>query len=138
MLELELSYWNELARQTLFVSALLGGFSLTVLATLVGQEIKDSTGERLFGLAITCTLLFMVSIFSMTNIFMKTIEGYPFTIENADLSYPRIVGALCFYGGVISLIILVITAGRAKSSKIGKFATILGVIALILVLSMLV
>ncbi len=54
-----IEYWNELAKQMLLISSLLGGFSITIVANLAT-------------LSAGC---FLVTVFAMFDIIMITTEG---------------------------------------------------------------
>lgn len=137
MIELSLDYLNKLANQTIFISALLGGFSLTMLVLLLENDTNSRIMVNIFRLATTATGAFLISIFAMTKILMMTTQGYPFEVKAGELSLPKIIGVLTFFAGIISVIAIVALAGWTKSKKMGRFTTSVGVITLILVLLML-
>jgi hypothetical protein len=138
MIELPLDYMNKLASQTQFISALLCGFSLTVLVLLFEKKNSDRVMINIFRFAILATGAFLVSIFSMTNIYIVTIEGYPFQTKSSDLVLPRILGVVSFFIGIISITIIISLFGWTKSKSLGQFSTAIGVLTLIFILLMLV
>lgn len=137
MIELSLEYLNKVANQTIFISALLGGFSLTVLVLLLENEKNSRLMVNIFRLATTATGAFLVAIFAMTKILMMTTKGYPFEVQASQLTLPKIVGALTFLAGIISVIAIVALSGWSKSKKMGRFTTAIGGITLLFVLMML-
>lgn len=131
MVELPLAYMNKLANQIILISALLGGFSLTVLASLLDKPSSSKASSQIFKLATVSTTFFLVAIFAMTNIFMRTTEGFPFPVEPNSLNMSRTLGTLAFFLGIMGLIGIVALSGWTKSRRIGRFTTVLGVIFLI-------
>jgi hypothetical protein len=79
---------------------------------------------------------FLVSVFAMTTLLMKTTTGYPLEVIESDLIFPRIVGAISFILGIISLIAMISLAGWTKSKKMGRFTTAVGIFTLVLILTM--
>lgn len=136
MLELSLEYMNKLAGQTQFISALLCGFSLTMLILLFDKNDSNKVTKNLFRLSILATGAFLVSIFAMTNVFMMTTEGFPAKVEFSDLVLPNIVGSLSFFLGILSITIIISLIGWAKSRASGIFSTAIGIITLILIVLM--
>lgn len=136
MIELQFEYWNKLASQIIFISALLGGFSLTVLVLLLENEKSSRLMTSIFKVSTIATGAFLVTIFSMTKILMMTTEGYPLEVTNRDLNLPRLIGILTFFTGIISVITIVSLAGWTKSSALGKFTTLVGLLCLVLILLM--
>lgn len=135
--ELSLEYWNKLADQLIFISALLGGFSLTVIATLVNNQKNSPTSLRMLRAATIAAVSFLIAIFSMTKILMMTTEGYPFPITPESFSFPRLMGFLSFCAGIISLLVIVSLSGWTKSRSLGIFTTIAGIVAFFLLFAML-
>lgn len=136
MIELSLDYMNKLAGQTQFISALLCGFSLTVMVLLFEKESASKVTTTIFRFSLLATGAFLVSIFAMTNVFMMTTEGFPFKVENQDLIFPRTIGILSLFLGIISIAVMISLFGWTKSKQLGWFSTTIGVITLILILLM--
>ena len=130
MMELPTSYMNHLADHTIFISALLGGFSLTVLVMLLNQEKRTRVYTAVFCAATIGVSCFLISIFSMTNILMKTTEGYPLPVSPEDLTISRILGILCFYLGLIAVNALIGLVGWMQSKWLGWFTTLIAIIVL--------
>lgn len=136
MMELSFEYMNKLASQIQFISALLCGFSLTVLVLLFDKNGSDKTSINIFRFSILATGTFLVSIFAMTNVFMMTTEGFPLKAESKDLIFPNSLGMISFFIGIISIAIIIALVGWTKSKSLGIFSTIIGIIALILIILM--
>ena len=97
MIELSLEYTNKLANQSIFISALLCGFSLTVLVLLLEYNDKSKLKASMFRFATVATGAFLIAIFAMTKIIMMTTPGYPFEFEISELTMPRLVGGIMFF-----------------------------------------
>lgn len=138
MIELSLEYMNKLASQTQFISALLCGFSLTVLILLFEKKDSDKININIFRFSIISTGAFLVSIFAMTNILLMTTEGFPLKVESSDLKFPRVLGVSSFFTGIISIAIIISLLGWTKSKKLGLFSTTIGILTLILIILMLI
>lgn len=136
MMELSFEYMNKLAGQIQFISALLCGFSLTVLVLLFDKEGSDKISRNIFRFSILATGTFLVSIFAMTNVFMMTTEGFPFKAESKDLVFPNSLGIISFFIGITSIAIIIALVGWTKSRSLGIFSTTIGIIALILIILM--
>ncbi len=134
MTEITFEYWNKLASQIIMISSLLGGFSIAVIANLLVSD----TNTRLSKIIMTASTLaagfFLITVFAMTNILMKTTVGYPFKVVADDLIFPRTIGVISLYLGIMSLITIISFAGWTKSKKMGRFTTVVGILTLILIL----
>ncbi|MCI4669940.1 MAG: hypothetical protein MRZ79_17520 [Bacteroidia bacterium] len=140
MTEASIGYWNELANQLIFLSALLGGFSLAVIVSLLAEKSDTRVHTNLFRAAAFSAASFLISIFAMTKILLMTTKGFPFAgnITGNDLIIPRLVGMITFITGIFSMIAIISLSGWVKSKRMGRFTSILGSIALLLILMMMV
>ena len=136
MTELPFEYMNKFASQTQFISALLCGFSLTILVLLFDKKDSDKTIIHMFRFSIVATGSFLVSIFAMTNIFMMTTEGFPLKVESKDLIFPNILGGISLLIGIISITIIISLIGWTKSKSLGIFSTAVGIVTLALIILM--
>ena len=136
MIELTFEYWNKLAEQTITISSLLGGFSIAVIANFLVSDLNTKLSKSIMAVSTLAASFFLITIFAMTNILMKTTVGYPFKVVDNDLMLPRVVGVITFFIGIISLVALISMSGWTKSKKMGRFTTILGAITLLLILLM--
>ncbi len=131
-----LEYWNTLANQTLMVSSLLSGFSITVVANLLVSDKNSKIMNNILKLATISAGCFLVSVFAMTQISMMTTIGGPFKITTTnDFLVPRVIGVSTFMIGLFSLSAILSLSGWVKSKKTGIFTTIVGVITLLLIFS---
>lgn len=133
MIELSMTYLRELAIQTVFISAFLGGFSASILGTLILSENKHKVLKFLIIGTSLSAISFIVSVFAATQIIMISTEGYPLEVTDETTKMARIVIGLSFYLGVFSLIFVLATSGWVYSKGVGITTTILGIIGLILI-----
>ena len=133
MLELSIEYTNKLANQSIFISALLCGFSLTVLILLLEHNDKGKLRASMFKFATVATGAFLISIFAMTKTIMMTTPGYPLEFEMSELTMPRLVGGIMFYIGIFAVTAIVALSGWTKSKSLGRFTSAVGIITLVFV-----
>jgi len=136
-IEISLEYWNKLADQIIMISSLLAGFSIAVVANFLVSETNNRLMRNIMKFAVTAASFFLIALFSMTKILMMTTEGFPFKVSGDDLMFPKLIGGISFFIGIISLITMVSLSGWTKSKKLGRFTTVIGILALILILFML-
>ena len=136
MTELTFEYWNKLAEQIITISSLLGGFSIAVIANFLVSDLNTKLSKSIMAVSTLAASFFLITVFAMTNLLMKTTVGYPFKVVDNDLMLPRVVGVITFFIGIISLVALISMSGWTKSKKMGRFTTILGTITLLLILLM--
>jgi hypothetical protein len=129
-------YWNKLANQVITISALLGGFSIAIIANIL---VSNNATRLVKSIMISSTLagsFFLVTIFAMTKLLLMTTDGYPFEVMSNDLNLPRLIGSISFFFGILSLISMFSLAGWTKSKRMGKITTGIGILTLILILLM--
>ncbi len=137
MWKLSMEYWNELAQQMLLISALLSGFSIAVVASLLVFTSKHPIINRILKTATIAAGSFLVTVFAMTRIIMMTTTGYPNKVVEADLLLPRIVGISTLFVGIISLSIVISLSGWTNSKSTGVFTTVIGVLTFLGIITML-
>ncbi len=137
MIEISLEYLHKIAEQIIVICSLLAGFSIAVVANFLISETKGRLLNRIMVFATTAACLFLITLFSMTNIIMRTTEGYPFGVSLEDLLFAKIVGLVSFILGIISLITMISLSGWTKSKKMRIFTTVFGIISLLYILSLL-
>lgn len=136
-MEVSFEYWNKLASQSVLISALLSGFSMTVLVSIILYPAKNRFATYTLIAATIATGSFLVAIFAFTDILMMTTVGYPLKIVHSDLNFPRTVGALAWLLGIVSLCAFLSFLGWIKSKKLGMLTTTIGVVTFILIVLML-
>lgn len=134
-MEVTLEYWNELGKQTLLITSLLSGFSITVVANLLVSERRDRLTNGILKTATLSAGCFLVSVFAMVNIIMTTTPGgYIENVTIDDLQLSRVIGMLTFSVGLFSLCTMIALAGWTKSRNVGIFTTIIGIMTLLLII----
>lgn len=134
MIELSLEYWNTLANQYILISSLLCGFSITIIANLLVIEKSHPILIKILKTATLSAGSFLVSVFSMTDVLMKTTSGFPYQVSTSDFLFSRTIGGLAFLLGVVCLAIIISLSGWTKSKDVGRFTTIVGVLTLVIML----
>lgn len=133
-MEMTLDYWNELGKQTLLITSLLSGFSITVVANLLVSDKKDKLTNRILKSATLSAGCFLVSVFAMVGIVMTTTPGgYIKDVSLNDFQMARIIGMATFMIGLFSLCAMISLSGWTKSRKVGIFTTIIGIATLLLI-----
>ncbi|WP_299610098.1 hypothetical protein [uncultured Aquimarina sp.] len=133
-MEMTLEYWNELGKQTLLITSLLSGFSITVVANLLVADKNDKLTNRILKSATLAAGCFLVSVFAMVNIVMTTTPGgYIKDVSLNDFQVARVVGMITFIIGLFSLTTMIALSGWTKSKKVGLFTTIIGILTLLLI-----
>ncbi len=132
-MEITFEYWNKFATQTVFISSLLGGFSILVIANLLISDLNTRLSKYVMVVATLAASLFLVSIFAWTSVMMMTTVGFPKKIVSSDLTFDRILGVITFLSGTISLIAMISLVGWTKSKKMGIITTIVAGLTLILI-----
>lgn len=133
-MEITLEYWNALAKQTILISSLLSGFSITVVANFLISEKNDPLTNRILKSATLSAGCFLVTVFAMVQISMITTPGgYLKNVVADDFFLPRLIGIFTFFIGLISLAVMIALSGWTKSKKAGIFTTIVGTLTLLLI-----
>lgn len=107
MIDLVPEYLNKIAFQIITISSLLSGFSIVVIANLLINKTENRVLNAILKTTIITASCFLVSVFAMTNIMMKTTEGYPFKVTAETLQLPKIIGFSTFIIGLIALSVLI-------------------------------
>lgn len=137
MIELTTEYWNTLASQLIVIGTLLGGFSFSSLFIITGIKSEPKLKSKLFKALTLASVGFIVSIFAMTNIIMRTTDGFPFEVTNKSLALPRILGMVSFLAGLVSILYAIAISGRIKDYNSKRFSFIVGVVGLVLIILLL-
>jgi len=133
---MSLEYWNTLANQMILVSSLLSGFSITIVASFLVADKKGKLSNQILKSATLSAGCFLVTVFAMMQISMMTIPGgYLKNVSENDFLMARVIGMSTFMIGLFSLTIMIALSGWTKSKQIGRFTTIVGVVALLLILA---
>ena len=133
MIELSTTYLRELAIQTVFVSAFLGGFSASILGTLILSKNEHKLLKYVIVGTSLSAIAFVLCVFASTQIIMITTPDYPFEVDKSEFDLPRVVIALAFYIGILALMFVLSISGWIYSKRVGIATSVLGIIGLILI-----
>lgn len=132
MMEINLSYLNQISSQMILICVFLGGFSATLLGNFILSDKKGKVLNLLtIGTAIA-TVLFIIAVFGLTTIIAMTLPDNPFPIKPKDVILPRTLRTLAFLLGLISLLFVIGTSGWLKSKKMGIATTIIASLGFLL------
>jgi len=134
MTELPLEYWNKLAGQLITMSSLLSGFSIAVTANLLVTDSDKRLETNILKVASVASGCFLITVFAMTKILMATTEGYPIKIASDDLIFPRTIGIVTLFLGIICLSVVIALSGWTKSRKTGIFTSVVGILTFLMIL----
>ena len=134
MIEMPLEYWNKLAHQIIFISSLLSGFSIIVIANLLIYETSNRITIYILKTATVAAGCFLATLFATTKVLMMTTPGNPMNLAESDFILPRIIGNVTFHLGLISLAILISLTGWTKSKSTGIFTTAIGLVTFLIIL----
>lgn len=136
MQEISFQYWNALAEQTIFISSLLGGFSIAVIANFLTSDHSEKIHKAIMVAATLAASFFLISVFAMTTVLLKTTPGYPSAVDQNSIVMPRLVGGSTVYLGIVALMTFIAMSGWTKSKKLGIFTTIVGLLTLVITILM--
>ena len=134
--EIPFDYWNKLANQVITISSLLGGFSIAIISNILVSQLDTRLVKVILTISTLAASFFLVAIFAMTKLMLMTTDGYPFQVVAEELNFPRLIGSVSFFLGIISLITMISLAGWTKSKNMGRLTTGIGIFTLILILLM--
>ncbi|MEQ9299024.1 MAG: hypothetical protein RIF33_10690 [Cyclobacteriaceae bacterium] len=134
IVDLPFEYWNKLANQLIITCAFLSGFSIAITANLLIHKHQSRLYNSILAASTISASSFLITVFTLTGILLKTTEGYPLEVTSEELNAPRIVGALAYLLGIISLITVIGLSGWTKSKLTGIFTTVVAVITLTIIL----
>jgi magnesium-transporting ATPase (P-type) len=126
MISLSNEYMNALATQIIFISVFLGGFSATLLVTLLVADNERKMMKVLIVSSASAAILFIIATFAMTKVVMVTTPGFPLEVPEKEMIRARTFGALALMGGVFSLMFTIGASGWLKSRRLGITTTLLG------------
>jgi hypothetical protein len=89
MIEMPFSYWNDLANQMIITSALLSGFSIAIVANLLVYNSDRRLIRIILKIATAAAGFFLISLFAIQSIAIKTSDSYPFELTHSAISIPK-------------------------------------------------
>lgn len=130
MKEIKVSYALAVAEQMSFVSAFLGGVSVTILITIVVFTASKRSISLIVGLSALAACSLLVSVIASLRLIIALHPDLPIAAEPGKISvlwHSMIFG----YGlGVLSLIICIGLAGWLRSRRTGIITTLISGIAM--------
>lgn len=132
-MEISLEYWNTMAQQIVLISSLLGGFSISVIASLLAYESKNRFVEYTLKFATVAAGSFLACLFCWTDVIMVTTEGYPTPTGQSDIAISKSIGLITFFLGIVSLCLVISFAGWIKSKSMGRFTSIVGFVTFLII-----
>lgn len=136
MKAISLSYLQELAKQAVFLSAFLGGFSATFLGTILVSKLKSNLANALIITLSLASASFIVSVIALTMIVVVLGPDSPYHITSDQLLFPRLLGFATFMLGTYTLIIVIGISGWIRSRSIGIVTTLIAIIASYLIFNL--
>jgi phage shock protein PspC (stress-responsive transcriptional regulator) len=133
MIEMPFSYWNDLANQMIITSALLSGFSIAIVANLLVYNSDRRLIRIILKIATAAAGFFLISLFAIQSIAIKTSDSYPFELTHSAIQFPRIIGGIALMLGIIALCSIIALSGYTKSKHTGVFTTMIGIVTLIII-----
>lgn len=125
MQSLPSSYLAEMARQVAFISAFLGGFAATFLATLLVANPTRKSADWSIGCSAVAASCFVVAVIASVT---QTVVLHPDAPANvtagSSIDTARIVGTLGFGFGVYALLGSVGVSGWIRSRRMGLVTSV--------------
>ncbi|MCP4291239.1 MAG: hypothetical protein GY780_05330 [bacterium] len=127
-------YLAEISRQIAFVSAFLGGFAATFLATLLMVKSEKRIAGWVLGCVAFSASAFIVSVVAAVTLIVVSHPSVPRNVSAGASTAPaRVVCILSFVLGIYSLLASVGISGWLRSRNVGLATSISGGLGLILV-----
>ena len=123
MIALNPEYLAEIARQLAFVSAFLGGFAATFLATLLFVNSPKKAAGWTIACAAVAASAFIVAVVALIMLVVNLNPGAVLATESSLLT-ARIVGMLSFLTGTFALLTSIGVSGWLRSRKTGLATSI--------------
>lgn len=136
MEQLSPAYIGALASQLAALSAFLGGFAATFLATLLTLGHQSRLMTTTIGLAVTSAVTFIVTVVAATMLTAITHPAAPPFMATVVTSRPRTIMSVGFVLGSLSLLASLGCSGWTRSRTIGMTTTIAAVAGAVLIVSM--
>lgn len=123
MKELSPSYLSALAGQLGTLSAFLGGFAATFLATLLTLNRRDRIITVSIGLSVTSAVAFIVTVVAATMVTAVNHPDAPAIVAASTAGLSRILMTLGFYLGTLSLLATLGCSGFLHSRSVGRLTS---------------
>lgn len=136
MEQLSPAYVAALASQLAALSAFLGGFAATFLATLLTLGHQSRLMTVTIALAVTSAVAFIVTVVAATMLTAVHHPAAPAFMSTVATGWPRAIMSLGFSVGTLSLLASLGCSGWTRSRAIGWTTTVAAVIGAVLIMSM--
>ena len=136
MEQLSPAYIGALASQLAALSAFLGGFAATFLATLLTLGHQSRLMTVTIGLAVTSAVGFIVTVVAATMLIAISHPAAPPFMAALATSWPRTIMSVGFTAGALSLLGSLGCSGWTRSRSIGWTTTIAAIVGATLIVSM--
>jgi len=134
--ELSPVYLSALAAQLGTLSAFLGGFAATFLATLLTLNRRGRLLTVCIGLSVTSAVAFVVTVVAATMVAAVTHPNAPPVVAVSAAGLSRVLMALGFYLGTLSLLGTLGCSGSLHSRGVGRLTALAAAIGALCVLAM--
>ena len=136
MEQLSPAYMSALAAQLASLSAFLGGFAATFLATLLTLGQQGRLMTITIGFAVTSSVAFIVTVVAATMLTAIFHPDAPRFMATLDAFTPRTIMTLGFSVGALSLLASLGCSGWTRSPVIGWITTIAGLVGAAFIVAM--
>jgi len=124
MTELSPAYLSALAVQLGSLSAFLGGFSATFLATLLTLRARNKIASMSIGFAVSAAVAFIVTVVASTALVAMLHPDAPQTVSLVASGGARVLLTLGFTVGLYTLLVSLALSGWCRSKGTGLTTSI--------------
>ena len=136
MKELSPAYLSAIAGQLGTLSAFLGGFAATFLATLLTLVRRERLLTVCLGLSVTSAVAFIVTVVAATMVTAVSHPDAPAAVAASAAGLSRLLMTLGFYLGTLSLLGAMGCSGYLHSRGVGRFGALVATVGALGVLAM--
>ncbi len=130
------AYISALAAQLASLSAFLGGFAATFLATLLTLGHQGRLMTVTIGFAVTSSVSFIVTVVAATMLTAVFHPEAPRFMTAASASMPQTIMTLGFSLGALSLLASLGCSGWTRSRSVGWITTIAALVGAVFIIGM--
>lgn len=118
------AYMSSIAAQLASLSAFLGGFAATFLATLLTLGHQGRLMTVTIGFAVASAVSFVATVVAATTLTAIYHPQAPSSMARLGATLPRAVMSLGFYVGLLSLLASLGCSGWTRSRSVGWITTV--------------
>ena len=134
--EIPVEYVAELYRQIAFLSAVLGGFAITFLGTLLTLNNVDKTVDRTIWVSAIAATLLVVSTFAsvvtLLDVIRVGITSFDINEWPAETVRSKNIASLTSFTGMYALLVTIGLSGRIRNRKTGIFTAVIAFLGIML------